>query len=121
MRFCRFRVPLLAEEPRIGISAGERVPLAFATDAKGMCVEFRATFRTIPSGRRLGTPPAPCRHPPCRDLAASAEDAAIQSSGLYAMASTSTRKPAGNALTATHERAGRWSPKAAEYSALNLT
>ncbi len=49
MRFCRFRVPLLAEEPRIGISAGERVPLAFATDAKGMCVEFRATFRTIPA------------------------------------------------------------------------
>ena len=48
MRFCRFRVPLLAEEPRIGISAGERVSLDFAIDVNGTCAKFRATFRIIP-------------------------------------------------------------------------
>ena len=48
-RFCRFRAPRLAEESRIGISAGERVPLAFATDVNGTCAKFRATFRTIPA------------------------------------------------------------------------
>lgn len=41
--------PRLAEESRIGISAGERVPLAFATDVNGTCAKFRATFRTIPA------------------------------------------------------------------------
>ena len=49
MRFCRFRVPLLAKELRIGISAGERVPLEFAINVNRTCAKFRGTFRTIPA------------------------------------------------------------------------